>query len=484
MTNGYRASGGFATTVGFRQYLVTSLVASAAGAVILLSSTDVATYALLVLFGLVGSGIGARGVWELTTRGSNLIQRLSTWHWAWAVVLVSGLVFRRRGVEAAFTDPFDLSTLFRIALMTTVGFYVLAYMSSDRDGGFAAMLRGLVLPLTLFAVVALLSTAWSVYPLWTLYRATEFLIDVCLLALIVTRCKTVIELKTLMDWNAALLGALLITVVGGLVLAPELATYTAPGFVGVQISGVWPILAANSVGDVGALLVVLVCSRLLAAREGRLFYLIALAVSATLLLLSQSRSPIVGCLVGVAVVLYFTRRVSMLLLVTILLMGCIILTGALDDLWQLFLRGQDAQGLATFTGRVQWWRQAVETWAARPWLGYGAYAGGQFAVMSGSMDFISAVHNTWVQLLVDTSFWGLIPVLLAVVSAWMCALRLRHVFPVGCPEQRLLAAASGFLTVLTIRSVFTQEIIWHPPLNFMLVIACLEVLRRRANVAR
>ena len=44
--------------------------------------------------------------------------------------------------------------------------------------------------------------------------------------------------------------------------------------------------------------------------------------------------------------------------------------------------------------------------------------------------------------------------------------------------QRLQVEAIGILAVLSVRSMFTVELIWHPPLNFLLVLGFAEYLRR------
>jgi O-antigen ligase len=91
----------------------------------------------------------------------------------------------------------------------------------------------------------------------------------------------------------------------------------------------------------------------------------------------------------------------------------------------------------------------------------------------------STLHNTYLEVLIGTSIWGLVPVVAALVRTWMILMgALRHAWSTPL-ERQLAVEAIAVLGVITVRSFFSSGLIGHPDLVFLSIVAYAELLRRR-----
>jgi hypothetical protein len=114
--------------------------------------------------------------------------------------------------------------------------------------------------------------------------------------------------------------------------------------------------------------------------------------------------------------------------------------------------------------------------------GLGAWAAGRFGVLAKLGHKMTAtMHSDWVEVIVGTGIWGIIPIFIVIVWTWWILLRF-----IRNPELHGLDADLGLeaiavLSVLTIRMFFMTEISWHSPLSFYVPIGYAEYVRRRAK---
>src|SRR5207244_5459756 len=188
---------------------------------------------------------------------------LHWWHWLWFLVLASGLVFRIRDIEAIQEAPLDVWAAARIGLMGLVAMVLLGRLASRASNWDAALVRGLPAGVCLYGLISLISMLWSLYPMWTLYKSVEYLIDVALLAAVVTVVRNIDEIKSLFDWTWLLCGLLLLTVWLGVLLRPDVAAVKGIGLIGVQIQGIFPWISSKGVGELAAILLVVPATGLL-----------------------------------------------------------------------------------------------------------------------------------------------------------------------------------------------------------------------------
>ena len=408
-----------------------------------------------------------------------LAARLRWWHWLWLLVFASGFVFRVRDIDMIQKTPLDAWAAWRVGLMGLVAVVLLSRLPRRQGDWVAGLVRGLPTGMFLCGVTSLLSTLWSVYPPWTLYKSVEYLIDLALLAAVVTAVRNAEDIKSLFDWTWVLYGLLLLTVWLGVLLRPEVAVATGIGLIGIQIQGVLPVVSPNGVGDLGGIFLLIAATRLLFRNHHRRFYwLICLAALPTVIL-AQSRSPATATLLGLLAVLLLARRFGLLALVGLAGAALISLTTAEAVVEQAFLRGQNPGLFYSLSGRLDWWTYAWEVFRENPLLGLGGYAAGRFAVLGPlGVTQASSVHNAWLEILLGVGLIGFLPFLATFLGIWPNLLRPLSSGSKPSVANELRIETVGIFVLLCFRSIFSVEFTWHPPLVFFLVLGYAELLRR------
>jgi O-antigen ligase len=427
------------------------------------------------------------GFWALKA-GPVVVHRLRTigesdrWYFLlWLLVFLSGLVFRIREAETIQENPLDFWAIYRISLTVLVGFVLLKRLAEPSTRWISSLFRGSIGWLAAYALLALASTLWSVYPLWTLYRSVEYLIDVALIAAIFSFIRTTEQWKALFDWTWVFMGGLIATVWLGMIAWPDRAINRGVGFLGIQIEGVIPTISSNGVGEVSTLLAIIALTRLLFPTREKGFYLGVLFLSIVTLIFSQSRGPFGGLIVALAVVLVATGKFKAVVIPVILIVPLLFLTVLGRFIWLFFLRGQTPEQLITLTGRVWLWKLCWKLFLERPWLGHGAYAANRFLLSKAPVyggTIISGADNTFIEVLTGIGVIGLIPLLLCLTGTWYSlGKQSRHAAGL---QRQLMVESIGVLSLLSMRALFTAgAFIWHPSLAFLLTVGYTEFLRRQ-----
>ncbi|ROR35149.1 O-antigen ligase-like membrane protein [Inmirania thermothiophila] len=423
----------------------------------------------------VGILISVPAGWSKVKR---LSRRLGWWHVFWALYFLGGLTFRVRDTESTVENPLDAAAFYRVALVGIVGIILLGALTLRRGLGLNRVFGGLIGLLSLYAFVCIASTLWSVYPSWTLYKSLEYVLGVVLIGVIVASMRSEVQFKSLFDWTWLLVGLETLSVWVGVILRPEEAISQGVGLLGIQIHGLFPRVAANGVGDLGALLGIVTMVRLFFAKGvSRRLYLAVFVIGMVTLALSQSRSPLAGFLLAMLIILFAAGKIGLVAFLGLLLLGAGLLSPLGAYFWQFFLRGQSQELFFSLSGRVYYWEAALQFILENPLLGYGAYAGGRFLVATEFGSTLSSLHGTWPEVLIGTGVLGLIPLIAAVVSTWFVLVRARTSQSRTLREQLRLEAV-GVMTLLSVRSIFSVSFIWHPALTWLLALGYAEFLRR------
>ena len=164
-----------------------------------------------------------------------------------------------------------------------------------------------------------------------------------------------------------------------------------------------------------------------------------------------------------------------------LLFALLLFTGIADTFWEFFQRGQDRKYFVTLSGRTDLWALGWEVFKDSPLVGYGAYAGARFGVLSqvGSVGSWSTILNTWLEVLLGVGIIGGILIVAAYIRTWVILLRVAFMTKSGSLINILAIESIGVLALLSVRSIFTTVIIWHPPIKFLLLMGYSEFLSRR-----
>ncbi len=434
--------------------------------------------------------LGVSSVRKALSKWRSFRAELRWWHWLWFFVLASGFIFRVRDASDARQDPADAAALFRVALIGTVALVLTARLALKKPDWLSSLFSGLPGAMALFALAGVVSTAWSVNAPWTFYKSVEFFIDVALVAAILAAVRTGQEYESLFDWNWILCGLLLLSAWVSAAISPQEALFDgySLGKLGFRLSGLYPGQGSNRLGDLGAIVGVVCFSRLfpLAKRRyDRFWYVLVLLFCLGTIIASQTRTALAGLALGMALVFVLTGRTVRLLLILGVAAGLAMMAGGAGSLMEYLQRGQSQAEMLSLSDRLTWWAAALDMFRAHPWTGLGAFAAGTFGVFEKlGLNNVGPLHSDYIETLAGTSFWGLVPLLAAILGTWWVLLRsLRDPF-LDESDRQLCMEAIAVLMVVSIRSVFMTFITMHPPLNFTVLLGYAELLRRRRRSLR
>lgn len=440
----------------------------------------------LLLFFVFPSAI--RGAW---TNVSSLVQSFTWWHWLVLLALLGSLDYRMKAYDVAdiAADPVDTSVKIRLFCDALVAMILAIRLISGKTAWLRPIFRGLFGGLIVFVGISLTTTLWSVKPYWTFYKSAEYGLDVALIVAVVTSVKSLTKFKLLFNWVYALCGALLVLAVTEAIFVPRLGFDYGPlGTLSMpELTGVFPAQAPNGLGTYGAIIAIVALCRLMSKTEessNRGWYQIILGFGLITMVMTEARSAIGAFVVAVIMYLILTRRV---IAGAILAAGSalvLLVSGLGSTLLDYMMRGQTAQQFQQLTGRTELWAVAWQRIVERPFIGWGAYAGGKFVVLPAvqKTGFVD-VDSTLVETLLDTGIPGLVALLLVVAAAWYFLFR-------GFRSERLedgvrsLALESLLvLAILTMRCVFVSNLTRHPALPFLATIGFAELIRRKLKEA-
>lgn len=414
---------------------------------------------------------------------------------AWAMLLAGSLVWDMTGGPGA-TSVGDASgnNLVRLGFLL-LGMLVTAIVAAKRNLTFFGYV--LTFPMVfffVFAVWGLTTVLWSVLPVVTVYKEAEYLAALFLVAVTVslfrapsvaaTPHERLLRVKGLFDWHWLLLALLMLSVYAGILIWPSLALEPSIGLLGVQLQGIFPRIATNSVGELGAIVGTVALARLLNSRAtgSRGIYALVLAVSLTTLLLAQSRSPIIGAVLAAIVVAMASRRFVFLL--GLLALSAYVLVSYGDTTYEYLARGQDEAQISRLSNRVDYWQGAEEAIRDRPLAGYGAYAGGRYLLRNeilGQERAVSSLHNTYMETLVGTGAVGVTLLVAGLLATWVMLFRVRRRAMRDAVSRLLWIEGAGVFAVLTVRSMFSTPFIWTNLLTFGLLLVYLPILGGRRD---
>jgi O-antigen ligase len=450
--------------------------------ILLLTEHFGGTVAALLIVTLPLMFVGLPGVLRQAVDALVSIRRqLSWWHFSWLMIFLSGIIFRVRETETLLESPVDFWAAYRITLVGVVALVLTIRLALGKTPWLESVSRGLIGALATYCLICVASTVWSVYPAWTLYKSLEYFVDVALIAAILSHVQVTADFKRVFDWAWTLLIATLASIWIGAAVWPQEALVSDIGSLGVQVQGVLPAISANGVGELSALLAVVAFCRLQFTRR-RALYSLLLGISLLTLTFSQTRSAVIGFLLGVALVLFCSKRLGWITFLVWISVLLFLTTSTADVFWLYFQRGQDEGNIQNLTGRVDWWKTSLEQLFDQPLTGYGAYAGARFVTMAELGDNLtSTLHNTYFEVLLGTSIWGIIPVAATFIGTWSTLITvLRDARPTAL-ERQLAIEAIALLGVITARSFFSSAAIVHPDLVFLSIVGYAELLRRRAT---
>ena len=461
---------------------------SIAGLVSLLAGSrpyGVLLAAVGILLAIPAVAVTIQAVPEGLAKARLLAQNWTWWHPLWFLIFFSMLVFRIRDVGAAKANPLDAWAMTRVLPEAFVALALIVRLLLKKPNWLRALFTGIPGAMAAYCLVCVASSAWSVNASWTAYKSLEFLADVSLLAAIVASADSSLTYQNLLDWTLTFYGLSLVGVWINLPLWPNEAMD------GGRLTGVVPVEASNSVGTSGAVLALVAICRLMplfGRARNRAWYFFLLIFGLVSMVLSGTRNAEAAFVFGVGLIVLFSRRLRKIALIGAVVAAPVLAIATLlsDKLWlkawdvasSFAQRDQSSGAFDSLSGRTAWWAYGMGQLSQHPFTGLGAYAAGRFAVLGKlGVGAAAMMHSDWIEVLIGTSFWGIIPFAGALIAAWYFLIRCIRSNIFG-PDQRQLALEFfALLGMLTLHSFFNDELSWHCPLLYFAILGYAEFVR-------
>jgi O-antigen ligase len=424
------------------------------------------------------------GLRQFPRRFRALWKQLTWWHGLWFVLLASNFVFRTRDIQSIQENPLDAAALYRVSLVGITAFALMVRLALRRPPWMGSLFRGMVGVMTVFALICVASSLWSVNPPWTLYKSLEYLVDVALLAAVLETVRSIESYEVFLDWTWVLCGSLVALAWLEAPIWPEEALEGGymQGILKLRLSGVYPGQGFNSLGTYGAILSIIAICRLLPAagrKFDRSWYALILGLGIVTMVFSQTRSAIGGFVVGVVLMLFFTKRLRLAAILGVASALVLALTSAGTVILAFLQRGQSTEQMESLTGRLDWWGVAWDAFKLHPFTGYGAFAAGLVVFPKLGVTEVTPLHSDYVETLVGIGFWGPLLLVVGLLAAWWVLVRSVRRVPPTSLEYQLTVECIAVLGILTVRSVVMGVIASHPPTWYFVILGYAEYLRRR-----
>jgi O-antigen ligase len=424
---------------------------------------------------------------EAIANGRALARSFTWWHWLILFALISGLVFRIREVQQIESNPLDASAMVRIFFAGVVAVALIVRLFRGQSMWLRAQFQGLIGWLMMFALLSLISTFWSVKPTWSLYKSIEFSIDLALYAAIVLYALAVENYEPVLNWVYTLMGLIVVSAwIGAMIDPADAFSYGETGlFLIPQLTGIFPVAAANGLGTMAAVLTLVAATRLLIPMKetSRSWYISLVAFGVMTMIMTDARSAIIGFLFGFVLLLIVTRHVTAGLLLGFAGAAVIAFSNTGAVVWAYILRGQHEKEFAGLSGRVEWWQFAWQKFLERPLTGWGGFAGGRFFILpqitQPGQATVPDLHSNIIEPLVDTGVFGLLFILIALFGAWWYLYRGYRSTKLTSAEARLAVEAMAIMALLTVRCTVSSILTSHPAIPFLAILGYAEYVRRR-----
>ena len=303
---------------------------------------------------------------------------------AWTAMFVGqARIFGQAEQDVVSASSLGVGALYQLSWMGVAGI-IIAYMvfvSKIQQGAW----RFPLLALLIYAVLGVAGSISSIAPQLAAYKAFQVVMDASLSIVVLSYLirhqnpRAMIELTYF--WLLLLVAS---AALGGL-LVPELAFKEigyesgSGGAFGGFLRGVYPVMAANELGLMSGIVVVVSVRRAFEYNQFtiRIFWVTAAILGMSVALLAQSRTSLASSLVALIIMSWVIRRMRWVTVVSIIGFG-IILGSALiqksdvlfvSDIAKYARRGSTDEQLKNLSGRTILFELGLKMSADKPFLG-------------------------------------------------------------------------------------------------------------------
>jgi len=342
---------------------------------------------------------------------------------------------------------------------------IFAFVILKRAGRLSLVLsRGPLMALALYGLIGGFFFFVSPEPFVSLYWAALFLSAVFVAWVLVNQEDSEVRTKALMDVNTAIIVVIVVFYLFGplwpiLRGAPNPRLYHLPFGLGTQ--------TANGVGRFAGVLALIALSRLRQSElVKRVLWSGLFVVAVVTLAVSESRTGILGFVVGMALIVLANRKFNWLVV------GVPGVLFFLYKAWFVWRFRGSFENAFFLTGRETTWKKALEISLRSPLIGHGFHA--DRLMIEGEH-----VHMAYLHSLIQSGFLGALLFAVAAVGIWVLVVRNRVVqrtVAVGGVENFLLTESLAVLGFLAARSFFESTAAFYG-VDLLFFVPCMAYIQ-------
>jgi len=412
---------------------------------------------------------------QLKANWAYLRPRLGKWHLFWYGIYVSALVFEIRTLASYQESLLDGWSILRLGPELIVGLYLLYCAGTGKVKWISSLFKGIPGALAFYCIFCAFTSVWSVFGPWTLFKSVEYMMDVSVIAAFLCVATDAEDYKSMLDWTWTIFAVELCWCVMQLGIWPSEALDDG------RLRGVFPLVGFNAVGTYGAVIATVALCRLLAVTPEafeRTWYASLFLFGLVITVMSQTRNAMAGLAAAIVVILVVSKRATGVMMIG-MVVSAILYTSLGEVLKKFIHRGQSEDAFNSMSGRLVWWHYAWVFFKERPWSGFGAYAGGKFAVLKQIKVNPGSTHSDYIELLVDTGIFGIILFTIALLWTLIALFNLWRDRRLSGQERQISMECFCVMLVLFIHSFFNVEFTWHAPMFFLVCMGWAEFMRRK-----
>lgn len=336
-----------------------------------------------------------------------------------SIVILLGFLFAPseladlRGVASGDTGLFASGKTIRLATVIIAGLLCASIFFMRGAAAWRPVFTGSVLLLLLYALVAEATVVFSPLRVLTLYKATELLLIVMILAIVIstppTEKSSLFYIKGIF-WICSLFvgSALIETLVIGTGNYKQLVGATP--FLSTMMQSTYPPMAGNALGYLGSLVALfglyLFDSNDLKGRKRRVIAGVLLVAGTYVLVMSYTRSILIFFVLCVLLLFLLNRQFIRAMVLLVLIAGAALTPPVQDRVLEHMRRGMSDEQLNTLSGRTVFWTDIFSQSTMKIMVGDGF---GAARLLSGEFKLLSKVgnaHNSVAEIIVSSGMIG------------------------------------------------------------------------------
>ncbi len=410
-----------------------------------------------------------------------VLRGIKTHHIAWLCLFAGLFMLKGRSTAALVNNPIQAQQWLRIVGALLGGILIFPFFLKNFHN--IRRVRGPLFFFWLYAIIALISSSYSSFIGYSAWKATELIIGLCVVTSMVCSGNQTKDIATLQSVTVSWNHFLLVLVVAGIFYAPHIALRKCYGAVLPLLTGVIPVINANSVGTMAALALVFCLVKATAKSPIPLPLIFYLFLFGGMLFLSNSRTSIIATFLAGSSILFVRKKLGWLLI--LVLLGVVVwnLAGKGDFFVDsYFLKGQDvkSESITTLSGRTHGWSAAISLFNKSPLFGYGYATGSKLQALPTSGAPQEEMHGAIFSILANNGLLGFTPWCISFLWGGMILLGkfIRY------PTNDNIAVNFCFLVILGVKVITSDALVYLDifTMFYLIILANIQLIKNE-NIA-